>query len=58
MRSRSTIRADLFIALKQAEVRFLEEYVKTHHSERNALERLEATKAELQAIAVSAGYVD
>jgi len=51
-------RADLFIALKQAEVRFLEEYVKTHHSERNALERLEATKAELQAIAVSAGYVD
>lgn len=49
---------DLVAALKQAEVRFLEEYAKTNSNELDALERLEVAKAELQAMAVSACYVD
>ena len=49
---------DLVVALKQAEVRFLEEYAKTHSNELEALERLEVAKAELHAMAVSAGYAD
>jgi hypothetical protein len=49
---------DIFVALKQTEVRFLEEYVKTHPSDSSAVEKLESVKAELHKIATSAGYVD
>lgn len=49
---------DIIVALKRAEVRFLEEYVKTHFNESAVLERLDKAKAELQHMAVSAGYVD
>jgi len=49
---------DLVVSLKQAEVRFLEEYAKTHSNEMEALNRLEAAKAELRDMAVSAGYAD
>jgi hypothetical protein len=49
---------DLFVALKQAEVRFLEEYMKTHPNDALALEKLNATKTELRHLAVSAGYAD
>lgn len=49
---------DLVVALKQAEVRFLEEYVKTHTSESNAIVALDAAKAALHEMAVSAGYAD
>jgi hypothetical protein len=51
-------RTDLIVALKQAEVRFLEEYSKTHSNESAVLERLEAAKVELHEMAVSAGYAD
>lgn len=50
--------ADLFVALKQTEVRFLEEYVKTHSNDSSALEKLKTAKADLHKMAVSAGYVD
>ena len=49
---------DLVVALKQAEVRFLEEYVKTHSNEVYAIASLEAAKKELHVMAVSAGYAD
>lgn len=49
---------DLVIAVKQAEVRFLEEYVKTHPNESEALAALETAKQELHVMAVSAGYAD
>lgn len=49
---------DLVVALKQAEVRFLEEYAKTHPNESEALIALEAAKQELHVMAVSAGYAD
>ena len=49
---------DLVVAVKQAEVRFLEEYVKTHPNEYDALAALEAAKKELHVMAVSAGYAD
>lgn len=49
---------DLVVVLKQAEVRFLEEYVKTHSNETEAIARLEAAKEELHEMAVSAGYAD
>jgi hypothetical protein len=49
---------DLVVALKQTEVRFLEEYVKTHFNESAVLEKLEEAKGELHKMAVSAGYVD
>lgn len=49
---------DLVVAIKQAEVRFLEEYVKTHPNESDALVTLEAAKKELHVMAVSAGYAD
>jgi hypothetical protein len=50
--------ADLFVALKQTEVRFLEEYVKTHSNDFSALEELKTAKNDLHMMAVSAGYVD
>lgn len=50
--------ADLRVALKQTEVRFLQEYAKTHPNESAVLERLEAAKLELQEMAVSVGYMD
>lgn len=49
---------DLVVVLKQVEVRLLEEYVKTHSNETEAIERLKATKKELYEIAISAGYAD
>lgn len=49
---------DLVVAVKQAEVRFLEEYVKTHPNEDVALAALESAKQELYVMAASAGYVD
>lgn len=49
---------DLVVVLKQAEVRFLEEYVKTHSNETEAIGCLETAKVELQEMAVSAGYAD
>lgn len=49
---------DLVVTLKQAEVRFLEEHVKTHPTESTAIDALEAAKQELQRMAVSAGYAD
>lgn len=51
-------RTDLVVAVKQVEVRFLEEYVKTHSNEADALASLEAAKQELYVMAVSAGYAD
>lgn len=49
---------DLVVVLKQAEVRFLEEYVKTHSNETDVIARLETAKKELHKMAVSAGYAD
>lgn len=49
---------DLVVVLKQAEVRFLAEYVKTHSNETEAIESLEAAKKELHEMAISAGYAD
>lgn len=49
---------DLVVAVKQAEVRFLEEYAKTHPNECDALAALESAKNELHVMAVSAGYAD
>lgn len=49
---------DLVVLKKQAKVRFLEEYVKTHPNESTAIDALETAKQEMQSIAVSAGYVD
>jgi hypothetical protein len=49
---------DLIVVLKQSEVRFLEEYVKTHPADSNAIATLETAKSELQSMAVSAGYAD
>jgi hypothetical protein len=49
---------DLVIALKQAEVRFLEEYAKTHPNESDALASLKSAKQELHVMAISAGYAD
>ena len=54
----SNAHTDLVVAVKQAEVRFLEEYVKTHPNESDALAALEAAKKELHVMAVSAGYAD
>jgi len=49
---------DLVVAVKQAEVRFLEEYAKTHPNEGDVLASLETAKQELHVMAVSAGYAD
>jgi hypothetical protein len=49
---------DLVALVKQAEVRFLEEYVKTHPNECDALASLESAKDNLNLIAVSTGYAD
>lgn len=49
---------DLVVAVKQAEVRFLEEYAKTHPNESEALVALETAKQELHIMALSAGYAD
>ncbi|MBB3122462.1 hypothetical protein [Pseudoduganella violacea] len=49
---------DLIVVLKQAEVRFLEEFVKTHSNETEAIMRLEAARGELHKMAVSMGYAD
>lgn len=50
--------ADLVVSLQQAEVRFLEEYLKTHSNESAVSERLEAAKSKLYRMAISAGYAD
>jgi len=49
---------DLIISLKQGEVRYLEEYVKTHSNDNAVTVRLEEAKGALRQIAVSAGYAD
>jgi len=49
---------DLVVVLKQAEVRFLEEYAKTHSNDLEAIARLESTREELHHMAISAGYAD
>jgi len=49
---------DLVVAVKQAEVRFLEEYVKTNPGEGGALAALEDAKQQLRTMAISAGYAD
>ena len=49
---------DLVVALKQAEVCFLSEYVKTHSNDSSGIASLEAAKAELHEMALSAGYAD
>ena len=49
---------DLVVVLKQVEVRFLAEYVKTHSNETEAIASLEAAKKELHEMAISAGYAD
>jgi hypothetical protein len=49
---------DLVVALKQAEVRFLEEYAKTHPHEAEAMLGLCIAKEQLYKMAVSAGYAD
>jgi hypothetical protein len=51
-------RTDLTVAVKQAEIRFLEEYSKTHPNEVEALAALEAAKQELHIMAVSTAYFD
>lgn len=50
--------ADLLVALKQTEVRFLEEYVKTHPNEADALSSLVDARREFLRVAASAAYVD
>ena len=47
---------DLIVVLKQAEVRFLEEYVKTHSNETEAMESLKAARIDLHKMAISSGY--
>jgi len=49
---------DISVGLKVAEVRFLEEFVKTHPIDSVAREKLDTLKIELEKISVSAGYVD
>ena len=51
-------RTALIVDLKQTEVRFLEEYAKTHSSDSAALQRLEVAKAELHKMALSCGFAD
>ncbi len=54
----NNVLTDLTVALKQAEVRFLAEYVKTHSNESNAIAAFEAAKKDLHEMAVSVGYAD
>lgn len=54
----NNILTDLIVVLKQVEVRFLEEYVKTHSNETEAIACLETARDELHEMAVSAGYAD
>lgn len=54
---RNTLTA-LIVDLKQTEVRFLEEYAKTHSDDSAALQRLEVAKAELHQMALSCGFAD
>ena len=49
---------DLIVAVKQAEVRFLEEYAKTHPNECDSLAALETAKQKLHVMAISTGYAD
>lgn len=49
---------NLVVVLKHAEVRFREEYIKTHPNEAAAIARLESAKDYLYKMAVSAGYSD
>ena len=49
---------DLVVVLKQVEVRFLEEYVKTHSNETEPIACLEIAKEELHKMAISVGYAD
>jgi hypothetical protein len=51
-------RTDLSIAVDLAEIRFLEEYVKTHPTDTLALKKLDAAKNALRKTAASVGYVD
>lgn len=54
----NNVLTDLTVALKQAEVCFLVEYVKTHSNENNVIAALEIAKADLHEMAVSMGYAD
>jgi len=49
---------DLQISIKQAKVRFLEEYIKTHPNELEVHAQLATEKKNLLKIAVSIGYAD
>lgn len=49
---------DVYVGLKLAEVRFLEEFVKSHPTQVSAIEKLELVKSELKELATSAGYAD
>jgi hypothetical protein len=49
---------DLVVELKTTEVRFLEEYIKTHPNESDALAELDQAKKDLHCMAVSTGYAD
>ncbi|MEN5286261.1 hypothetical protein ABE494_10010 [Stenotrophomonas lactitubi] len=49
---------DLVVAIKQAEVRFIEQYVKTNPDDGEVLAALEDAKQQLRVMAVSAGYAD
>ncbi|WP_317201053.1 hypothetical protein [Janthinobacterium sp.] len=49
---------NLVVALKQTEVRFLDEYVKTHPSDGESLAALETAKQKLHDMAISTGYAD
>lgn len=49
---------DLIVELKTIEVRFLEEFTKTHPNDIEAIQSLESAKAELHRLAVSTGYAD
>ncbi|HEX7729225.1 MAG TPA: hypothetical protein VF392_09330 [Terracidiphilus sp.] len=51
-------RTDVYVGIKLAEVRFLEEFVKSHPTDTSAIEKLESVKCELKELATSAGYAD
>ncbi len=49
---------DLSVAIQELEVRFFEEYIKTHPTDAAAQRSLETAKSALKELAVSAGYAD
>lgn len=49
---------DIYVAVRELEVRFYEEYLKTHPCDAGARQMFDAAKLELEKIAVSSGYAD